>query len=447
MPTERRSPVTTAVSRTVIKNGFVITMDDELGIQQGADVVIAEDGSIEAIGPSIPANGAEVVDATNCIVIPGFVDTHRHMYSGLARATGDGLSYGDYFHEIVLGYAQHYLPDDTYVAVRLGMAEAIESGITTMHAWEHNLITPEHADASLKALTQSGLRGRFSYGPPNVPMSVDPAHVLRMRAQNFHQRPDGRYFTPDGRIELGMACRGIELDDESIWKPELEFARAENLPITGHFMAPEQIDHLYAHGALGPDLLGVHAVDAGESQVAKLAETGTPISISHGGNGRAGVGWSNPVLMRQGGVSLCISLDSLSGCDSGDFFTLMRMIVVGTRAIERNPEAYPVLTMLREATLGGAEAIGIDDVTGSLTPGKRADVVVLRTDTLNMTPLVNPVAQVVLSAQPRNVHHVWIDGVPRMKAGSFVDYAAADIVAQGREQFAKLTARIGKKVP
>src|SRR5262245_22618698 len=99
-------------------------MDDDLGVLEDADVLISEEGRIESVGGSLDADGAEVVDASDCIVLPGFVDTHRHMYSGLARCTGDGLSYGDYFEEIVLGYAQSYLPEDTYVAVRLGMAEA-----------------------------------------------------------------------------------------------------------------------------------------------------------------------------------------------------------------------------------------------------------------------------------------------------------------------------------
>ena len=430
-------------SRTLIRNAFVITMDDDLGVQNESDVLFSADGVIEAVVPSLSAEGAEVVDGKNCIVLPGFVDTHRHMYSGLARCTGDGLSYSDYFKEIVLGYAQSYLPDDTYVAVRLGMAEAIESGITTMHAWEHNLITPEHADSSFRALSESGMRGRFSYGPPNVPMTLSPQHVLDLRAAHFETRDDGRTFSPDGMIELGVACRGIELDDEAIWKPELEFARDQGLPITGHFMAPEQIDHLNAQGALGRDLLGVHAIDATTRQMALLAETGTPISISHGGNGRAGVGWSDPVKLRAAGVELSISLDSLSGCDSGDFFTLMRMIVVATRALERDPSAYSAPQMLRDATLGGAEALGIADVTGSLTPGKRADVIVLRTNTLNMTPLVNPLSQVVLSAQPRNVHHVWIDGVPRMRDGDLLQYTREELVEQGRNQFDQITARRG----
>ena len=434
-------------SRTLIRGGFVITMDDGLGNQPDTDVLIGTDGRIEAVGHGLDPAGAELVDARECLVLPGFVDTHRHMYSGMARGTGDGLSYGDYFQQVILDYAQGYTPDDTYMAVRLGMAEAIESGITTMHAWEHNLLTPEHAARSLQALRESGLRGRFSYGPPNVPMSLNTADVLQLRDAAFEKASDGRYFTPDGRIQLGIACRGIELADESIWRPEMEFARSQNLPVTGHFMAPEHIDDLHKAGMLGPDLVGVHAVDAGKRQAQMLAETGTPISISHGGNGRAGVGWSDPVLLRDAGARICISLDSLSGCDSGDFFTLMRMMVVGTRAIQRDPGAYPVATMLREATIGGAEALGIAGVTGSLTPGKAADIIVLRTDTLNMTPLTNPVAQVVLSAQPRNVHHVWIDGIPRMTAGRLAGDSAAEIVAEGRRQYAQIVARRGRPVP
>jgi len=441
------SPAAGHPHRTLIRNGFVVTMDDDLGTCPATDVLIGEDGHIAAVGQSLSPDGVdETVDATDSLVMPGFVDSHRHMYSGLARGTGDGLSYGDYFGEVILDYAQSYTPDDTYVAVRLGAAEAIESGITTMHAWEHNLLTPDHAAQSLKALTDSGLRGRFSYGPPNVPMTLNPDHVLRLRSAAFTRSPDGRYVTPDGRIDLGIACRGIELSDESIWRPELEFARSEHLAITGHLMAASQIDDLHRAGFLGPDLLGVHAIDAGKSQAKMLGETGTPVSISHGGNGRAGVGWSDPTLLRDAGVKLCISLDSLSGCDTGDFFALMRLIVVATRALARNPAAYPVTAMLRDATICGAEALGIGDRTGSLVPGKRADLIVLRTDTLNMTPLANPVAQIVLSAQPRNVHHVWIDGIRRLDAGQLTGKPAAEIVSDGRQHFEQIAGRRGRRV-
>jgi 5-methylthioadenosine/S-adenosylhomocysteine deaminase len=431
--------------RTLIRGAYVITMDDDLGILPSGDILI-EGSSIAAVGPSLDADNATVVDGSDRIALPGFVDTHRHMYSGLLRGCGNEISYEEYFKSVVLTYGANFTPDDTYTSVRLGMAEAVDSGITTMHAWEHNLISPDHAEASLRALQESGMRGRFSYGPPNIPMSLTLEHVERMRDTLFAEQPGGGFFTGDGRIHLGIATRGVELENEAIWRPELEFAQAAKLPVTCHFLAPGQIDMIDEAGFLGPHFVGVHALHAGPEQMAKLAAAGTPLSIAHGAMGRAGNGWSEPVALMNAGVRVCISTDSTAACDNGDFYILLRMILVATRAIHEDPTAYTVEEILRHATIDGASALGLGDVTGSISPGKQADIQLIRTDQLNLTPLNAPLAQTVLSATARNVDAVWIGGICRKQAGELMGVDVPELVRSARRAVAALSERIGQPI-
>src|SRR5262245_23646479 len=164
-----------ANEKTLIRGAFILTMDEALGtIHDGA--VCIEGDRITVVGRGLATDGAEVIDGTDCIVLPGFVDTHRHMWGAMLRGCA---CYGDlstYFHDVVFTYGANYTPEDTYASVRFGLAEAVDAGITTLHAWEHNLQTRGHAEAAIAALRASGLRGRFSYGfssDPNASVWVD----------------------------------------------------------------------------------------------------------------------------------------------------------------------------------------------------------------------------------------------------------------------------------
>ena len=225
------------MARTLIADAFVLTMDDELGTLPRGDVLI--DGArIAAVGPDLPREGDGGDRRADRIVMPGFVDTHRHMWAAMLRGCA---CYGDlatYFHDVVFTYGANFTPDDTYTSVRFGLAEAVDSGITTMHAWEHNLQTPAHADAALQAMEESGMRGRFSYGPSSDPEAgssfaqgtetIDFDDVLRAARRAFGD--------DDGLLHLGIACRGVEYSQPEIWQREFAFAREHGLPITVHTM-------------------------------------------------------------------------------------------------------------------------------------------------------------------------------------------------------------------
>jgi cytosine/adenosine deaminase-related metal-dependent hydrolase len=439
------------MARTLIADALVLTMDEELGTLPRGDVMI--NGSrIEAVGVDLPREaGADVVDGRNRIVMPGFVDTHRHMWAAMLRGCA---CYGDlstYFHDVVFTYGANFTPEDTYTSVRFGLAEAIDSGITTMHAWEHNIQTPQHADAALAALDDSGLRGRFSYGSSSDPdagssfakgtETIDLEDVLRLKRERFER--------DDGLVHLGIACRGIDYSQREIWQREFAFAREHKLPITTHtMMTAHDVERTRAitvyeqHEALGPDVLLVHAIHTNDAERRYLARTRTPVSLSVLSEMRVGMGLPPIVEMLEAGVPLCLSVDTMAASDNSDMFAVLRVTLGLARGVHQNATVYQPDQVLRHGTIDGAAALGLGQVTGSLTPGKRADVIVLRADDLNLAPINVADGQVVLAAQPRNVEHVWIEGRVRKRDGALVGVDTAALVREAKQAVAGLGDRL-----
>jgi 5-methylthioadenosine/S-adenosylhomocysteine deaminase len=441
------------MGRTLIADALVLTMDDELGTLPRADVLI-DGANIAAIGPGLAREAnIDVIDGRERIVMPGFVDTHRHMWAAMLRGCACYGDLGTYFHDVVFTYGANFTPDDTYASVRFGLAEAVDSGITTMHAWEHNIQTPAHADAALQALTDSGMRGRFSYGPSSDPeagssfaqgsQTIDLDDVLRLRRE--------RFATDDGLLHLGIACRGVDYSQPEIWQREFAFAREHGLPITTHtMMTAHDVQRVRAisvyeeHEALGPDVLLVHAIHTNESERAYLARTQTPVSLSILSELRTGMGIPPIVEMMAAGVPLCLSVDTVAASDNSDYFAVLRATLLVPRGQHGDATVYQPDQVLRHGTIDGARAMGIADRTGSLTPGKRADLIVLRASDLNLAPINVADGQVVLAAQPRNVEHVWIDGVQRKRDGELVDVDVETLVGNAQAAVAGLSERLGK---
>lgn len=429
---------------TIFRGGHVLSMDDGIGVIEGGDVLI-RGREIVAVGRNLPAEGAETIDCAGRVVMPGFIDGHRHCFSGLVRGGGIDAAYGSYFDIIVKGFGCRYTPEDTHLSVRLGALESIESGITTLHAWEHNLISLAHAEASARALHETGLRGRFSFGPPNDTMVVRNDDLIALRGERFTGSLNGVAATPDERWQLGLSTRGVERDEDEVWQREIAFARDQGIPITAH-VHKGQIPKLHERGALGPDFLAVHVNDATVADIELLRRTDTPVCVAPIALARTGLGWSPIIDLMQGGVPICLSIDSLAGSDSSDYFVLMRFSLFSMRMLHRDITIYSPTHVLHQATLGGAKALGIDRITGSLTPGKRADLIVLDPRTLNMTPTTVLTSQIVLCAQPRNVEHVYIDGVARKRDGCLVGVDLAEEMAAANAALRQLERRAGQSI-
>jgi 5-methylthioadenosine/S-adenosylhomocysteine deaminase len=437
------------MSQYLIRGAHLLTMADEGHALDRGDLHI--DGDVIAgVAPSIDAPGAEVIDGRDLIAMPGMVDTHRHMWAAMLRG---GACYGDlhdYFVKVVFSYGAAYTPEDTYTSVRIGLAEAVSSGITSMHAWEHNIQTPAHARAALQAMRESGLRGRFSYGPSSNPEAgssfaqgsetLDFDDILRLRDEEF---------AGPGRIHLGIACRGHEFSREHIWKTEFAWGREHGLPITAHCMMTRgDLEHGRAvsiyrqEDVLGPDLLLVHCIRVNEEEIRWLADTSTPVSISILSELRCGMGIPPTLAMVNAGVPVCLSLDTMAASDNSDMFNAMRITMGIERARADDGKVYQPQQVLRQATSEAAAILGLERV-GQLREGWRADVILLRADDLNMAPLNVLDGQVVLAAQPSNVDTVFIDGVLRKRHGELIGVDTRALVRDATRAVEALKERVG----
>lgn len=433
------------MSETLIRGAYVVTMDDQLGAMSDCDVLI-RDELIADVGRNLTVPGAEVLDGSGRVVMPGLVDGHRHMFSGLLRGGCSDVGYtgstGGYFEIVIRRYGGSFRAEDTYMASRIGALESINGGITTLHAWEHNMISRDHARASLEGMRDTGLRGRFSYGPPNDTMIVDRDGVLRLREELFSRTSDGRWETIDGRWHLGLATRGVELRKPEIWHGEAEFAREEGLPLTAHLMAEGDVEALNERGVLGPDLLACHAFGATGGELADLRETDTPVCVATPAVARSGLRSSPIVAAMRAGVRVCLSVDSTAGCDTADMFAVMRITMIVERMLHEDAGVYSTHDALRQATIEGARALGLGDVTGSLTPGKRADVIVINTVALNLAPWTVPETLLASCVYPSNVEAVFVDGHCLKRDGALVGVDVDTAVADANAAFARLRSRV-----
>ncbi len=439
--------------KTLIKNAVVMTMDDALGTLRRGSVLIEGD-RIAEVGENLSEAGAEVIDGHDRICMPGFVDTHRHVWAAMLRGCSCLGDLETYFDRTIFTFGANFTPEDSYVSARLGLAETIESGITTVHAWEHNLQTPEHARAVLRALREAGVRGRFSYGPSNDPGAansfakgtepIDFDDLFRLQKADFSQNGDDL-------LHLGVASIGVEFS--SVWQDEFATARAHGLPLTAHTMMTRAlvercrgVSEYHRHGALGRDLLLIHAIHANEAELKALAETDTPVSIATLSELRTGTGIAPVVEMMRAGIDISHSIDTMVASDNSDMFALLRTTMCLQRGRFEDATVYTPEQVLKQATIGGARALGLDKITGTLVPGKKADAILIRCDELNMAPLNKPDAQVVLAAQPRNVDMVWIDGVVRKRNGAVIGADVPALVQAATAAVTGLAERIGEPV-
>jgi 5-methylthioadenosine/S-adenosylhomocysteine deaminase len=430
----------------VIRGAYVVSMDPAIGELPSGDVHV-RDGQIVSVGANVEAAGAQVVDGRGLIVMPGFVDTHWHLWNCNCRAWFRSTDARYSYFPLTSRIGIHTTPQDAYCAVRFGLTEALASGITTVHNWCHNTRGPAWADAELSAMRDMGIRGRYSYGGPQrgpTDKTMDLADLARTKKEWFADPA-----TTDGRLTLGICSRNL-VPGQSI-RGAISFeiaqkdwggARELGLPITLHASPKDLVFELEKQKLLGPDVQLVHPMFTVAEERAILASHGTSFATSPIGEVArppdGGVVQLGELLQAKVPVSLSLD-ETVEG--NADYFNVMRTLFKYHK--HRMGESVPEVTTKRMVELGtidAARALGLADKIGSLTPGKRADLITVRATDPNIFPMSNPWDALVLWATPQNVDLVVADGRIMRVGGKFTSIDQAQIMAQVAESNARLAA-------
>jgi cytosine/adenosine deaminase-related metal-dependent hydrolase len=419
--------------RILIKDAIVLSQDDSIGELPKADVLVEGD-SIADVRPGISAEGARVIDAAGDIVIPGFIDTHRHTWETSIRTCAPDYALITYFGSILDKFAPHYRPDDVYAANLWGSLECINAGITTLVDWSHIMNTPAHADAAIRGLEESRIRAVFAYGFGNTSLvdwwfGPDYAGSVLTSDGPDARRIRQQYFSSDaGRITMALATRGPNFCKPDVVRHDWELAKELDLNITVHVAMDRfgytkmQVAALREMDLLYPNTTYIHASHFTPDEWALVRDSGGNVSFAPQIEIQMGHGWAPGYTATEHGIPIGLSSD-VATTASADQFTQMHAIFGSERGrkhqeawdaeldgLEASPGLITSRQVLRWATIDGAKVAGIADRTGSITPGKKADLVIIDGHAVNVAPIIDPVGAVVCAADISNVRTVLVDG-------------------------------------
>jgi cytosine/adenosine deaminase-related metal-dependent hydrolase len=424
-----------------IANAYVMTMDGALGdIADGA--VHVKDGDIVAVGKDLKGGG-EKIDGTGMIVMPGLVETHWHMWNTLYRSFAGDKPEEGYF-PTVARFGQQMTPDDIFQSTRLSAAEAINSGTTFVHSWCHNVRSKAHAEADIRALAELGIRARHSCGwPQGMPdtQSADQGPIESLAK-------DWKSWSNEGLIGLGVAWRGqfrAGPIKPEVYQPEFDNARKLGLPITVHVAsarkAANQIEPLYKAKLMGKDVQLIHTLSASPAELDMIKESGSAVSVSPGSELRIGYGYPLISEMLAKGIPLGISIDTSALTGSSNLFAVLKLARDSENARAESETKMSARKALELGTIGGAQSMGIDDKVGSLKPGKRADLIAINTNALNMAVVTDPAHLVLEATGPENVDTVVVDGRILKRGGKLAAVDTAKVIAEARAALAGVRER------
>jgi cytosine/adenosine deaminase-related metal-dependent hydrolase len=398
-------------SKLLLKGGTVLTFDPKVGNLPNGDVLI-EEGRIVEIGMGLRARDAELIDAKDTVILPGFVDTHRHAWKSLFRNAGsviEGQTGGPN------ALRPHFRPDDVYAATLIGLLGAADSGITTVVDWSDIQFDPDYTDATLQAHLDSGLRTVLVHSAPDPAAAVDQAAILA-----------GLIARRGSAQSVGFGPR--QPDQSAIDEVAAEWSEAKELGLRIHAhtsFKPGTVSLLAARGLLGDDVTLIHTSGLDDTDLDAVAARGASVSITP--SSEMAAGQSGPPLQKliDRGIRPGLGIDNEQTAP-GDMFAQMRATISLQHAtlFDRKlagkgslPHLLTTREVIRYATIDGARALGLGAITGSLEPGKQADLIGLRTDRPNIFPINDPIGAVVWGMDTSNLDWVIVSGRPLMSQG------------------------------
>ncbi|HSV79668.1 MAG TPA: amidohydrolase family protein [Ramlibacter sp.] len=435
----------------LIRGAYVMTMDPELGDLKAGDVHVQGD-RIANVGQGLSAAGAVEIDGGGMIVLPGLVDTHTHLWTSQMRGRFGDTPDSIYF-RTRNRLAKGYTAADMYHGSRLGATECVFSGITTAWDFCHNAAGSDFILACLKGLGESGLRARFLMGAtptmhPTEPMDLD---LLRGLVK------DWAIVAGPSPLTLGLAWRGplgvtgIEPDRKAspavaVARSEFEAARSLGLPIAVHVSginAAAQFEGLVQGNYLGPDVQLIHLSNATSSQLRIVAETDTAVSLTPYTELRVGYGITNLGDYLDSGARVGVGIDSTSLAGGADLFGVLKLFQLLEAGRKKDELAISARRLLELATIAGARAIGMEAEIGSLTPGKKADVIMVDPRAINLGMFADdPTHLLVEAARPHNVDTVVVDGRILKRHGKLTAVDADQVVREAAQSMREIDRRV-----
>jgi 5-methylthioadenosine/S-adenosylhomocysteine deaminase len=418
------------LDRLIIKNGCVLSLDPKIGNFKRADVLI-EGAKIVAVGRDLPVENCQIVDAGNMIVMPGFIDTHRHSWEGLLRNIGTDVPLeGDasYLAFVLNVLAPVYRPEDAYAGNLVTALGAIDAGVTTLLDWSHIQATREHADGAIRGLQESGIRAVFAYGYPwwKYPNENQGEWFKDVARQYFSSK--------DQLVTLGFAPPGPEFTPFEVAKEQWALAREVGARITVHvgvgsFGQHGKLAEMGHAGLLGPDTTYIHCTTLSDEEISMIVDTGGSVSLATPVEMLMGHGMVPIQRFLDRGLRPSLSVDVETNVPN-DMFTQMRTLMAIQHALLFDhklqggtdvPDPITTRDVLEFATIEGARANDMENLVGTLTPGKQADIIMLRTDRINVMPINDPIGAVVLGMDTSNVDSVFVAGKALKRNGQLVN--------------------------
>ena len=444
-----------------IKAGHLLTLDKSIGdIEQGE--ILIEGNRIKDVGKNLNSGQTSqetgTIEAKEMIVMPGFVNAHMHTWqTGIGGVAGDWLLC-DYMGHMHANLATQFAAEDLYLANLVGALNQLNCGVTALFDWCHNNPTPEHTDRAIDGLEESGIRALFAHGTPKPDVEIDgiPHSQVPHPAEEIKRLATGRLSSRDALVTLGMAIRGPDISTWEITEHDVALARDFGLVASAHMggrpgggMTKGGIGKLKKKGFLGPNYNVVHGCQLTDDEFQMIGDSGATVSSCpevemQMGHGRPAIG---RIIEAGGAPSLGVDIESNI---SGDMFTVMRMALQYQRAEDNQKTmntgnlptkiSIPSRAALQWATVEGARAMGLLGSTGTLTPGKQADLIMIKTSDLNLFPMNSAAETAIFQAGFSNVDTVIVGG-KIVKQGGKLIYPTLD---EKKESLAESGRRILK---
>jgi 5-methylthioadenosine/S-adenosylhomocysteine deaminase len=452
------------VSTTLLSGATVVTMDPARTVlTDGALAFSPDSGEILSVGPDTAVRAghpdAEFVDCRGALVLPGFVNTHTHLFQTLLKGLGDDRVLSDWFTAMTGPSAVELTEDDVYTAALHGCAEALTTGTTTLLDFMYVHPRPRLGDAVARAMSDIGIRGVVGRGyttagadvgvpePLIEPLDTALADAARLVAE---------WNRAGSRVTVGLApCMSWSVDEATL-RETRALADATDALVTMHLaespfdVAESQrrfgmrdVPFAGATGLLGPDLLAAHCVQCDDADLDLLAASGTKVSHNPCSNLYLGSGFAPVPAMQRRGITVGLASDGPASSSNHSMLQAMKFAALLHKGVHRDPEIMTAEKALEMATIDGAAALGMADCIGSLEPGKRADVVVLDMSNLCVTPVHAAVSALVYSQRGDEVDRVYVDGRLVVAGGEPVTVEAAALRERSAAAAAGLAARAG----